>query len=105
MLIAHVSQSAETLYQRLAPVYDLIYGFTLAPGRRHAMKRLAPAAAELILEVGVGTGLSALQYRRNCRVVAIDVSPHMRTGQEPARTPRRPARQALPDGRGPARLS
>jgi phosphatidylethanolamine/phosphatidyl-N-methylethanolamine N-methyltransferase len=72
-----VSHSVEALYQKLAPVYDLVYGLTLAPGRRHAMKRLAPTTGELILEIGVGTGLSALQYPRDCRVVAIDVSPHM----------------------------
>jgi phosphatidylethanolamine/phosphatidyl-N-methylethanolamine N-methyltransferase len=67
----------ETIYQRLAPVYDLIYGATLAPGRRQAMTRLAPADGELILEIGVGTGLSAVEYPRRCRVVAIDLSSAM----------------------------
>jgi phosphatidylethanolamine/phosphatidyl-N-methylethanolamine N-methyltransferase len=67
----------DTIYQRLAPVYDLIYGATLAPGRRQAMTRLAPASGELILEVGVGTGLSAVAYPRRCRVVAIDLSTAM----------------------------
>jgi phosphatidylethanolamine/phosphatidyl-N-methylethanolamine N-methyltransferase len=67
----------ETVYQRLAPIYDLIYGATLDPGRRHAMTRLAPANGELILEVGVGTGLSAVQYPPDCRVVAIDLSSAM----------------------------
>ena len=63
-----------TIYRRLAPLYDLIYGATLEPGRRHAMMRLAPASGERILEVGVGTGLSAVAYPRRCRVVAIDTS-------------------------------
>lgn len=67
----------EALYQRLAPIYDLIYGATLAPGRRQALKRLAPARGELILEVGVGTGLSAIHYPSGCRVVAIDLSAAM----------------------------
>jgi phosphatidylethanolamine/phosphatidyl-N-methylethanolamine N-methyltransferase len=67
----------ETVYQRLAPIYDLIYGATLDPGRRHAMTRLAPANGELILEVGVGTGLSAVKYPPDCRVVAIDLSSAM----------------------------
>jgi phosphatidylethanolamine/phosphatidyl-N-methylethanolamine N-methyltransferase len=67
----------EIIYQRLAPVYDLIYGATLEPGRRQAMTRLAPASGESILEVGVGTGLSAVRYPRRCRVVAIDLSPAM----------------------------
>ena len=67
----------EAVYQRLAPVYDLIYGVTLAPGRRLAMSRLAPEAGESILEIGVGTALGAVRYPRDCRVVAIDLSPHM----------------------------
>ena len=72
-----MSQAAEAIYQRLAPVYDLIYGVTLAPGRRRALARLAPRGGESILEVGVGTGLSAMSYPRDCRVAAIDLSPHM----------------------------
>jgi phosphatidylethanolamine/phosphatidyl-N-methylethanolamine N-methyltransferase len=38
------------------------------------MDRLAPRAGESILEVGVGTGLSAVHYPRDCRVTAIDLS-------------------------------
>src|SRR5215510_8291245 len=72
-----VSQTVEVIYQRLAPVYDLIYGVTLAPGRRHALTRLAPGHGESILEIGVGTGLSAVEYPRDCRVVAIDLSAAM----------------------------
>jgi phosphatidylethanolamine/phosphatidyl-N-methylethanolamine N-methyltransferase len=41
------------------------------------MARLAPGPGESILEIGVGTGLSALQYPRDCRVAAIDLSAHM----------------------------
>ena len=81
MQLAHSTLLAngrvETIYHRLAPVYDLVYGATLAPGRRQAMSRLAPATGELILEIGVGTGLSALAYPSRCRVVAIDLSPAM----------------------------
>jgi len=72
-----VSDTVAALYERLAPVYDLIYGATLDHGRRQAMSRLAPACGESILEIGVGTGLSALHYPRGCRVVAIDLSAHM----------------------------
>jgi len=72
-----VPQSVEAVYQRLAPIYDLVYGVTLAPGRRRAMARLAPDRGERILEIGVGTGLSALKYPRGCRVIAIDLSAHM----------------------------
>ena len=69
--------AVEAIYQRLAPVYDLIYGLTLQHGRRHAIERLAPRRAERILEVGVGTGLSAVHYPDDCRVAAIDLSASM----------------------------
>lgn len=69
--------TVETVYEHLAPIYDLIYGVTLSPGRRQAMARLAPNEGESILEIGVGTGLSAMDYPRTCRVVAIDLSSHM----------------------------
>jgi phosphatidylethanolamine/phosphatidyl-N-methylethanolamine N-methyltransferase len=41
------------------------------------MARLAPGRGESILEIGVGTGLSAVGYPSNCRVFAIDLSSHM----------------------------
>jgi phosphatidylethanolamine/phosphatidyl-N-methylethanolamine N-methyltransferase len=69
--------SVEAIYRRLAPVYDLMYGFALEHGRRQAMARLAPTPGESVLEVGVGTGLSALRYPDDCRVVAIDISQDM----------------------------
>ena len=68
------TRTVESIYQRLAPLYDLIYGIALQHGRRHAMTRLAPARGESILEIGVGTGLSATAYPPDCRVVAIDLS-------------------------------
>jgi phosphatidylethanolamine/phosphatidyl-N-methylethanolamine N-methyltransferase len=67
----------EAIYRRLAPVYDLMYGVALEHGRRQAMTRLALAPGESVLEVGVGTGLSALRYPDDCRVVAIDISHEM----------------------------
>jgi phosphatidylethanolamine/phosphatidyl-N-methylethanolamine N-methyltransferase len=41
------------------------------------MRRLAPAHGESVLEIGVGTGLSAVAYPESCRVVGIDISPAM----------------------------
>ncbi len=72
-----MSSTVERIYQRLAPIYDLVYGITLEHGRRRAMARLAPAAGESILEIGVSTGLSAIRYPRGCRVVAVDLSAPM----------------------------
>jgi phosphatidylethanolamine/phosphatidyl-N-methylethanolamine N-methyltransferase len=67
----------EPIYTGLAPLYDVIYGALLQHGRRSAIDRLAPQPGEAILEVGVGTGLSALHYPPDCSVTAIDLSAPM----------------------------
>ena len=67
----------DAIYTELAPLYDVIYGTLLQPGRRAAIDRLAPKWGEAILEIGVGTGLSAVHYPVGCAVTAIDLSPHM----------------------------
>jgi phosphatidylethanolamine/phosphatidyl-N-methylethanolamine N-methyltransferase len=69
--------TVDAVYERLAPIYDLIYGALLHHGRRSAMARLEARPGESILEVGVGTGLSALDYPPTCRVAAIDLSAPM----------------------------
>jgi phosphatidylethanolamine/phosphatidyl-N-methylethanolamine N-methyltransferase len=70
-------EQVETSYRRYAPLYDLLFGASLGPGR-HAMaqlvRRLAP---EHILEVGVGTGLALPEYPADSRVTGIDVSREM----------------------------
>jgi phosphatidylethanolamine/phosphatidyl-N-methylethanolamine N-methyltransferase len=72
-----MNRAIEPLYAQLAPLYDVIYGGALQHGRGRAMERLAPRAGESILEVGVGTGISAVHYPRECRVTAIDLSAAM----------------------------
>jgi phosphatidylethanolamine/phosphatidyl-N-methylethanolamine N-methyltransferase len=67
----------DAIYSDLAPLYDVIYGALLHHGRRAAIDRLAPKWGEAILEIGVGTGLSAVHYPRGCSVTAIDLSEHM----------------------------
>lgn len=67
----------DAIYSDLAPLYDVIYGALLQHGRRAAIDRLAPKWGEAILEIGVGTGLSAVHYPRGCSVTAIDLSPQM----------------------------
>ena len=84
------SSATIEIYGRFAPVYDVVYGALLQPGRRRAMTRLSPGRGESILEIGVGSGLSAGAYPPWCRVVAIDVSATM---MERARA--RLARQAV----------
>ena len=75
VLLGH--HATQHVYQRLAPVYDLLYGLMLQPGRARAMARLAPRAGDLILEVGVGTGFGLADYPVGARVVAVDLSTEM----------------------------
>jgi phosphatidylethanolamine/phosphatidyl-N-methylethanolamine N-methyltransferase len=88
---SRAKRAAALLYQQFAPCYDVIYGVGLEPGRARALERLAPAPGETILEVGVGTGLSAVRYPRTCRTVAVDLSASM-LARAKARLERRNAR-------------
>lgn len=70
-------RQVERSYRRYAPVYDLLFGASLGPGRA-AMTRLAETLnPEHILEVGVGTGLTLSQYPESSKVTGIDVSQEM----------------------------
>jgi phosphatidylethanolamine/phosphatidyl-N-methylethanolamine N-methyltransferase len=65
------------VYENLASVYDFIFGPTLHPGRVHAIQRMGIQAGDRVLEVGVGTGINATLYPRNCAVTGIDLSSSM----------------------------
>lgn len=71
--LAHSQQG----YRRLAPLYDLIFGASLAPGRRAALSALDCRAGERVLEVCVGTGMALPLYPRQVRVTGIDASRDM----------------------------
>ena len=77
LLTTPTTSAVHGVYERLAPLYDLLYGPMLTPGRRRAMARLMPRPGETILEVGVGTGRQLRAYPAGCRVVAIDLSASM----------------------------
>ncbi|HYB97011.1 MAG TPA: methyltransferase domain-containing protein [Vicinamibacterales bacterium] len=66
--------AADIIYGPLTPIYDVVCGALLQPGRKRAMEHLDPQPGERILEVGVGTGLDLNDYPVNCTVVAIDLS-------------------------------
>ncbi|MDR6890859.1 MULTISPECIES: class I SAM-dependent methyltransferase [Variovorax] len=64
-------------YDRLAPLYDTLFGQVLEPGRKRmaqVVRTLQPAS---LLEVGVGTGLALAGYPAECKIVGIDLSHDM----------------------------
>jgi phosphatidylethanolamine/phosphatidyl-N-methylethanolamine N-methyltransferase len=65
------------VYEKLAKVYDLIFGPTLHHGRLVAIERMAIKPGDRVLEVGVGTGINLNLYPRNCQVTGIDLSTSM----------------------------
>jgi phosphatidylethanolamine/phosphatidyl-N-methylethanolamine N-methyltransferase len=67
----------EGVYDKLAKVYDLVFGPTLHPGRVQAIKKMGLKADDRVLEVGVGTGINLSLYPRQCRVTGIDFSASM----------------------------
>jgi phosphatidylethanolamine/phosphatidyl-N-methylethanolamine N-methyltransferase len=74
-----VPLSAEGLYGRWAPLYDLIFDLPFRPGRMAAARAAAEAAgaAGEVLVVGVGTGLELGLLPKSLRVVGIDLSARM----------------------------
>ncbi len=65
------------VYEKLASVYDYIFGPTLHPGRLRALQHMGIAAGDRVLEVGVGTGINLTLYPRDCSVTGIDLSDSM----------------------------
>src|SRR5207247_8032770 len=65
------------VYEKLASVYDLMFGPALHPGRVDAIRRMGIKAGERVLEVGVGTGINAPLYPSDCSVTGIDLSSSM----------------------------
>src|SRR5213592_410455 len=65
------------VYEKLASVYDFIFGPTLHAGRLQAIQRMGVRPGDQILEVGVGTGINAPLYPSDCSVTGIDLSSSM----------------------------
>jgi phosphatidylethanolamine/phosphatidyl-N-methylethanolamine N-methyltransferase len=64
-------------YRRYAPIYDIVFGPILHPGRKQIIDSLNCQPEDRILEVGVGTGLSLPLYPKDVKVTAIDLSAEM----------------------------
>ena len=69
--------SIRAAYRRYAKVYDGTFGAIFASGRSRILSQINRRGGQRVLEVGVGTGLSLTDYRRDNRVVGIDISPDM----------------------------
>ena len=65
------------VYENITWVYDLMFGPALHQGRVRAIERMAIKPGERVLEVGVGTGINALLYPRDCSVTGIDLTSSM----------------------------
>ena len=63
---------------RLAPIYDFVFGPVFRKGRAESI-RVAERAAKggRILEIGVGTGISLPFYSKDTRLVGADISEDM----------------------------
>ncbi len=84
----------ESVYDKLANVYDLMFGPALHPGRLRAIERMSIQPGESVLEVGVGTGINLSLYPEHCSVTGIDFSqPMLEKGRD------RAAREGLRDVR------
>ncbi len=64
-------------YDRMASVYDWVFGLPLQAGRVAAARSLSLKPGDVVLEVGVGTGLNAPLYPSDCSVVGVDVCTSM----------------------------
>jgi phosphatidylethanolamine/phosphatidyl-N-methylethanolamine N-methyltransferase len=65
------------VYENIAWFYDFTFGPALHPGRMQAIQRMGIKRGDRVLEVGVGTGINADLYPRDCAVTGIDLSAPM----------------------------
>src|SRR5215204_892334 len=58
----------DSIYSKLSPIYDVVFGAVLQPGRIAAVRQMGDAAGTRVLEVGIGTGIGARLYPRSFHV-------------------------------------
>ncbi|MEH2471882.1 phosphatidylethanolamine/phosphatidyl-N-methylethanolamine N-methyltransferase [Nitrobacteraceae bacterium AZCC 2161] len=59
-----------------APIYDIVFGKVFDPGRQATIIE-ADKIGGRILDVGVGTGLSLIDYSRSTKICGVDISEPM----------------------------
>ncbi|PIV24297.1 MAG: SAM-dependent methyltransferase [Deltaproteobacteria bacterium CG_4_8_14_3_um_filter_45_9] len=65
------------IYSRYSYIYDLIFSHMITPRIKSGLKKMGIKEGDLIIEAGVGTGLSLPLYPNFCRVVGIDITRKM----------------------------
>jgi phosphatidylethanolamine/phosphatidyl-N-methylethanolamine N-methyltransferase len=75
--VALEKRQVQRAYELYAPVYDVLFDWIFAPGRAAAIRHLALAHGDSVLEVGIGTGLNLPLYPPVCRLTGIDLSQEM----------------------------
>jgi len=76
-LVEMGEHAVKKAYARWAPVYDMTFGIIADAGRKRAVRHINSLPPSRVLEVGVGTGISLPGYKREHRIVGIDLSPEM----------------------------
>ena len=72
-------------YGLWAPIYDIVFGKVFNPGRQATIVE-ANRIGGRILDVGIGTGLSLVDYSRNIKISGVDISePMLRKAQQRVR--------------------
>src|SRR5262245_27970676 len=75
--VALEKKQVKRAYKIYAPAYDLVFDWIFNPGRQAAIGLLGIRPDDLVLEVGIGTGLNLPLYPRHCRLTGIDLSDAM----------------------------
>ena len=70
-------ESIKKIYNGYSNVYDALFKRFFFPRIQHAITYMDIKPGDLILDVGVGTGLSLPVFPRYCRVIGIDLSGEM----------------------------
>ena len=76
-MISTANALVQRAYDRIAKVYDVFFGAILQPGRERAVRTIQSRPGLRVLELGIGTGLTAPLYSRDWSVVGVDLSSAM----------------------------
>jgi phosphatidylethanolamine/phosphatidyl-N-methylethanolamine N-methyltransferase len=69
-------QTLNRAYARWAPIYDVVFGGVFDHGRKASIEA-AERIGGRILDVGIGTGISLMDFSRRNRIVGVDISEPM----------------------------